>query len=355
MQEFCICTLTDGRPDRDLFLKYTIKTFMDNWQGEGFEWFVLINIPSDETRQVIEDAQSTYPQITWHVHYSDINLGPGGGINRLNELSKNYEYSLFLEGDWVTVPNNISGASNHWIQNSIKLLKEYPHIDQVQFRRYLNDADDRAYGFSDWIVRENVEGVVDNGDTFYLLKNRQYVNTPTLRRMSTYYDKGIFPLDEFYDEHGNPTEFKGHENWGWAEINAASKEMTGAWLEFGNFVHFENWPYRDRWQEWMDKNHGCTDNLKAKNVCKYGFLLPMPQYCATCSLNESMVDVELHNRRFLDHYVDEWYNKDLTNFDLVELARRLTENPTIDPSTVFKNDDSSARMYSNYYTRENKS
>lgn len=353
MKNFCICTLTDGRELRDEFLKYTVKTFMDNWKGDSFEWFVLVNAPSDKIKEVINSIQIEYSQISWHIHYSEINLGPGGGINRLNELSKGYEYSLFLEGDWVTLPNYISGFSDDWINNSIKLLEEHPHIDQVQFRRYLNDADDRTYGFSEWIQRDNIEQSIDNGDKFYVLKNREYVNTPTLRRMSSYYNKGIFPLDEFWDENGNPTEVKGNPNWGMAEINASQKPLTGAWLEFGNFVHYENWPYQDRWQEWIDKKHGCREDLSGMNSCKYGFALPMPQYCATCSNNESILDIEIHNRRFLDQYVDEWYNQDLTNFDLIELAKRLTENPTVDTASIFNSIDDS-RTFTHYYTRETK-
>lgn len=352
MKNFCICTLADGRPGREEFLKYTIKTFIDNWSGDSFEWFVLINIPSPEIISVIEEAQKTYSNIKWNVHFSEINLGPGGGINRLNELSKGYEYSLFLEGDWVTIPNYISGFSDEWLINSIKLLETYPHINQVQFRRYLNDADDRAYGFSDWIQKENIENIIDNGDKFYLLKNREYVNTPTLRRMSTYYEKGIFPLDEFYDENGNPTEVKGNSDWGMAEINASKKPLTGAWLEFGNFVHFENWPYKDKWNEWLETSYGCG-TFKAKNPCKYGFMLPMIQYCMTCSLNENINDIESHNRRFLDNFVDPWYDKQLTNLDLLELAKEITDNPMTDQSEVI-NSLENERLYTNYYSKKNK-
>lgn len=329
MNNFCICTLTDNRPDRALALKYTVKTFLDNWKGGSFEWFILVNLTNPEIDVVLRDIQEEYSSIKWNITINGVNTGPGGGINKLNKLSKNYEYSLFIEGDWITIPNGTSGISDEWVQNSIRLFEEYPELDQIQYRRYIDDVDDRMYGFAHSIRGANIKEKIHNGDTFFILNNREYVNTPSMRRMSSFHEKGIFPLDEFYDKDGNPTEIKGNSDWGMAEINATRKSMNAAWLEYGNFLHFEDWPFIDDWNDWYNKNFGCGQKFRGRTPCKYGFMSPNIFYCAACSHNEGIGDITKHNERYISHFLEHYKNPESTDEEVLNTIKQYIENPKI--------------------------
>jgi len=299
INNFCICTLTHSTEGRDIALKNTISSIMDNYHGDKFEWFIWINITNAKINEVLEWARETYvDRVHFNIHISEYNLGPGGGINRLNELSKEYEYSFFIEGDWLHVPGRIAGVSRNWIQNSIKFLEKNPEIDQVQLRRYLDDADHRMYTFG-WIDHKNVERVENCGDMFYVLKERDYVNTPTLRRMSAYYKKEIFPLKEFGSSTENSKEVKGNPEWGMAEISAWQTKMTGAWLAYGNFVHFEDWPYGQDWSKYEQDNRGCGKfKLRGNVKCKYGFLTPSPAFCILCEKSQDITYIVEHSQKY---------------------------------------------------------
>jgi len=329
MNNFCICTLTHHQDDRPLALKYTIDTFLNNWNGSSFEWFILVNVSNSKMDEVLEYIQSEYPDIKWNIHINNVNTGPGVGINKLNRLSKNYEYSLFIEGDWITIPNWVSGMSNEWVQNSIKLFEEYPELDQIQYRRYLDDTDDRQYEYTRMFINKNIKEVKFNGDTFLILHRGRYVNTPSMRRMSSFYEKEVFPLDEFYDDAGNPTEIKGNSDWGMSEINATKKKLNIALLEYGNFLHFENWFFKDDWNGWLEKEYGCDKVFKGKTPCKYGFITPNIFYCAACSLDEGIADIAQHNNRFIEYFLHHKKNPESTDIEVLNTINKYINNPTI--------------------------
>mgnify|MGYP001163157641 FL=1 len=299
INNFCVCTLTHSTENRDLALKDTISSFIDNYKGGKFEWFIWVNISNPDIDKVLDWAVDTYSdRVQFTIRKSDVNLGPGGGINRLNELSKEYEYSFFIEGDWIHVPGNVAGISQNWIQNSITLLEENPDIDQIQYRRYLDDNDHRMY-YMGWIKEDNIDRIASTGDRFYVLKERDYCNPPHLRKMSRFYEKGVFPLTEHYDENGNPTEHKGHPDWGQAEIKAWQVKLTAAWIELGNFVHWEDWPYKQDWNKYIEDGKGCGKfPVRGKVKCKYGFLTPSPVFCTLCNKNTGVSDINNHNGQY---------------------------------------------------------
>lgn len=332
INNFCVCTLTHSTKGRGEALKYTVKTFMDTYIGTPFEWFIWVNITDDDINESLEWMQQEYKdRIHFNINISDKNLGPGGGINRLNELSKVYEYSFFIEGDWITMPCEVSGFSYHWIQNSINFLEANPDIDHVQLRRYLDDLDDRQYAISPWIRPENVEKIVNGEDDFIVMKSRMYTNTPCLRKMSNYYDKGVFPLNEYYDADGNPTEHKGNPMWGQAELSAP--DMKAAWLQFGNFLHFEDWYYKDNWDEYVADDFGCgVYDLKGKNKCKYGYLVPGHFFCGTCSRDEDITGLEVHSQRYLREILPMEHNHiEASDEEILRKIEEITKNPTINP------------------------
>ena len=341
INNFCVCTLTHSYKDRGRALKYTIKSFMDDYIGDRFEWFIWVNITNDEINESLKWAQETYSdKVKFNIHISNVNLGPGGGINRLNEWSKEYEYSIFLEGDWIKVPCKVAGVSHNWIQDSINFLEKHKDITHIQLRKYLDDMDDRQYTFGHWIRPENVEKVVDaTGNKYVIMKERYYTNTPCLRRMSSYYDTGVFPLNEYYDENGNPTEHKGNKDWGQAEINASSR-MKAAWIQFGNFLHFEDWPYLDNWQAYIDSDFGCKKyELRGHNGCKYGYMTPSEMFCGMCEYNKDFTDHVRHFQSYLNNiikYKEELKNegKVITDELIIQRMQEVVENPTINPASI---------------------
>ena len=337
INNFCICTLTHNAEDRAEALKYTVSSVMDNYKGNKFEWFIIVNITNEDIDEVLQEMQSKYSdKVQFNITINDKNLGPGGGINMLNELSKAYEYSLFIEGDWMIVPDWVTGNSD-WIQNSVQLLEENQDISVIHYRRYLDDLDDRQYGISYWLVPENVEGMkYVNGDSFVILKNREYTNNPIMRRMSHMYDKGVFPLRTYLNEDGSSREIKGNHEWGQAELIAMglSKPLIkGAWLEFGNFVHVEDWKYKDRWNEYVEDEFGCgTYGFKTHNRCKYGYLTPAHYFCGMCEKNLNLTDLERHSQLYLAEILPiEHGNTPGTDEDVIQKMEKLVQTPVINP------------------------
>ena len=331
MNNICICTLTHNAPDRASALDSTIRTFIKSYDGPKIKWYILINVTNPDIDKVVEKSIKMYGDIVdFDIHINKNNTGPGAGINKLNNLSKDYEFSLFLEGDWICLPNNITGFSNEWLQNSVKLLKENPNIDQVQFRRYLDDLDDRQYGYGYWTTPENVKEEINNGDTFVILNKREYVNTPTIRRMSSYFDKGVFPLKEHYDNSGNSLEIKGNKEWGMAEINACeSSELNGAWLKFGNFVHYEHFSIKEDFNLWINSNKGCKKfELPGENSCKYGYMFFTESFCGVCSANTDYTDLERHSQLW-ERDVIGLFDKGLSDSEIFKEMIRITPEPTI--------------------------
>ena len=121
--KFCVCTLTHDSHDRANYLKQTITTFMNSTNfSEKIDWYILSNGINDELLSVFEWAKKTYSNdVNWNIDINEINVGVGAGINQLHTKALHYEYIFFLEGDWVSLPPHVSGHSNNWLHNSVKL------------------------------------------------------------------------------------------------------------------------------------------------------------------------------------------------------------------------------------------
>jgi glycosyltransferase involved in cell wall biosynthesis len=336
INNFCVCTLTHNAEDRAAALRYTISSFLENYKGSKFEWFIVVNITNDDINKVLEDIVKKYDSIVqFNIKINDKNLGPGGGINMLNDMSRAYEYSLFIEGDWMMAPSWVTGE-NDWIQNSIKLLEKDKDISTIHYRRYLDDLDDRQYGFSYWLDPKNVEGVEHiNGDSFVVLKKREYTNNPIMRRMSHLYDRGIFPLNDYLNEDGSSKEIKGNDEWGRAEILAMGKSnelgMKGAWFQYGLFVHVEDWKYKDNWSDYTADEFGCgVHGFKAHNRCKYGYLTPAHYFCGMCEKDLDLTDLERHSTLYVNEILPiEHGHVDGGDELVLKRIKELVKNPTI--------------------------
>jgi hypothetical protein len=294
---FCIATLTHGGVKRDTQLELTINTFLENTNIPFVKWFIFINGESEAIFNVCDTLCTKWKdKVDIIPIQSNINLGVGVGINRLNHYCKDYKYTLFLEGDWITLPKNIAGFDTNWLNDSLQMM-ETNHIDQLQLRKYQHDTDNRQFGFAYWIADRNVESIKDK---FVFLKEREYTNNPHIRKNSVYYDLGILPLKEFYDENGNPTELKTSTQWGQAEIQAEplGKQLKSAWLKNGIMVHCDHWEYDDNFDKVLENITGCGYETKSAITCKYGFTFPKEEFCKFCDSTKDFKDLEEHNWRF---------------------------------------------------------
>jgi hypothetical protein len=302
MNKFSIGTLTHDSPNRDVFLKWTIDTFMLNTNvAKGTKWYIYHNGPAGGKNDVVfyEMKEKWGHIIDFELYHTGKNMGVGYGINSVNTHLKNYKYSLFLEGDWITLPETISGFNKEWLNDCIQLLDEDESVDQIQLRRYLHDIDDRQYGYGYWIRKENIKKETEK---FLYIHKREYGNNPTVRRNQKHYDIGIFPLGEFIDDNNEPQELKGNPLWGQAEIAASGlgHKLGTVTLKFGNFVHCDHWQqYGDNFELAISNITGCGYKTPSQTInCKYGFLFPRKQFCLACRKSFDFTDLEEHNKFF---------------------------------------------------------
>ncbi len=337
MNKVCISTLTHDAADRANSLYMTIKSFYENYQGPKINWYILSNGYNDDIADVTKWAvDNCSDKFNFNIELSEKNLGVGGGINKLNSKhDSTHEYTFFLEGDWLNLPNDVSGHSKDWFWNAVKLLDENDNINQVQFRRFLDELDDRQYGYGFWIKEDNIDRYIENGDKWMIVKEREYVNNPVLRRNSKFYDAKIFPLGEYFDSNGNTLETKENpETWGKAEIEAVKKErLNSAWLMFGNFVHAEHFTeFNDDWDKLRESSLGCGKYKFGVSTCKYGYLFTRAfgGFCYGCKLSETMHDHQQHQWRYEREIIQfEREEGDEIMFNEID---KIVDDPTIKPS-----------------------
>ena len=295
---FSIGTLTHDDIKRDKYLEITINTFLENTNlPENTNWYIFHNGQSDSP--VIEIVKKMTEKWNNKVQFmlfcENKNYGVGVGINKLNEYLKLTHYSLFLEGDWLTMSQEFTNCDKNWLVDALHWMV-YEKIEQVQLRKYLNDVDDRQFGLGYWTNEHNVERI--EGDFVYL-KEREYTNNPHIRNNKAYFDKGIFPLQEFYDENGEPTELKTSTQWGQAEVKAEGlgKQLKSVWLKGGIMVHCDHFPYTTS-NQIKENITGCEYNDGSLLHCKYGFPFPRKEFCTHCDNTKPFTDLEKHNWRF---------------------------------------------------------
>jgi len=297
MENFCIGTLTHDAPKRGEYFIDTVNSFLENTiVPEGVNWFIYFNggHNSPVISSINEMIDKWGHKVNFHLFCEGKNLGVGPGINKLNEHLKLYEYSFFLEGDWITLPQSISGFDKTWLMDCLELLETNNEIDQIQLRRFLHDVDDRQFGYGYWIKQSNIK---QETDKFFFLNEREYGNNPTVRRNQKHFDVGIFPLKEYYDEAGEPMELKGNPYWGQAEIQSSGlgKQLGSAALKFGNFVHCDHWQYGTDFEKAIEDIKGCGFKTNSVINCKYGFLFPREEFCLGCRASKAFTDLESHN------------------------------------------------------------
>lgn len=302
MKKVCIATLTHPAENREIFLDATVRSFVEATNFEKLDWYILVNGESQLLRDTCINLENEFKnRINFYFTFSDKNLGVGAGINAVNKQTVEYEYVYFLEGDWITLPSDISGFPKDWFNNTVEYFDSNQDIDQVLLRKYLNDLDDRQYGYGYWITKANVSKIEQVKDmTLLHLVKKEYTNNPVFRRNKTFYDAGIFPLNEFFNENGEAEEVKGGKSWGQAEIQAEPKgyQLKSGYFKFGNTVHCDQWPMQLSWEEIKQKINSCDlYDLPSYSKCKYGYIfLDKERMCSICDHTKDFTDLERHGQ-----------------------------------------------------------
>lgn len=173
--------LTRDFPNTDMYLTGTINSLLENTNfSKRIEIHVYHN--GDYTSPINQTINSFVNKYSDKAMFS---FRMGGqyrgveyGIDMINEWTQNHTYCVLLEGEWVTIPEN-----KDWLNNSLKFMEEN-EVDQLLLYPYEDDNDN--------IERD------ENG--FVFLKEFKYTNKPHIRRNKSFFDNGIFPLQEYNGE-----------------------------------------------------------------------------------------------------------------------------------------------------------
>lgn len=297
-----IVSLTHLAPRRAQLLDLCIRSFLKNTTiPEGnLQWTIYCNSYDDEFKHVLRDLQAdSHGRINILPVYGDRNEGLGAGVNKCNELSAGFEYTLFLEADWLCMEPEESGQPRNWLVSAINLLDEESDVDAVYLRRYFCDIDSRQTGLHSH-YKNLVRPVSEREGLRYFVSDfRSYTNNPLVRRNSSFYNKGIFPLVEQYATSGIPMEHKGSEKWGLCEIEAERRmeregiDLRMAVLNWGLFVHIEN-ATLDGYSVRL-VNEGCRKDPTARGYtgCKWGYLRMSDHFCARCQKGYAPHELDL--------------------------------------------------------------
>jgi hypothetical protein len=322
------------------YLERTIVSFLDANPDFDGNWYIFLNSYNDELLEVTERLFNQYSNVSWHLELSEKNLGVGAGINRLNKMTEHTEYVLFLEGDWTCLPQKISKLENNWINRMIDLFDTNPELDQMVLRRYQNDTDDRQFGYSYWLKEEILLEEKSFYDiNYWILSKKEYTNNPVFRRNRRFYETGIFPLPEFFDENGEAAEVKGNPNWGRAEIEKEPEgfQLKSAFMKFGAFLHDEHWPFKLDWESYYQSLKPCGFAGPEFN-CKYGFIRLEQYFCGCCPKSWKFTELEKHNHYF-EKVIVELVDKGASREEIIQGMKSIdTGELMVNPDTYINFD-----------------
>jgi len=298
-KKFCIATLTHSAEGRIKYLTQTVEMFMANTTIDTVDWYILINGYTSEWDVHLDILSKNYPSVNFHIFKNKRNEGVGPGINKLNSLVREFRYVLFLEGDWLCLNDKLTNIKKSWLQQCIQFLEERDEVDVVHLRAWTNDIESRQYGYAYDLVKERVKKIEVYKDCEFIhLDNKVYTNNPSIRRNNRFYEQGVFPLAEFYDNNRIPLEIKGNLEWGQAEILAEPKGelLNSYYLSFGKFVHGDHWRFGNNWEAVLQSRFICDVH---EHGCKYGFLTPRKCFCGPCRKVKDFTDLVDHDEYFV--------------------------------------------------------
>lgn len=294
---FCIASLTHAAEGRGRALYATYASFYKNtdWRGE-LVVHLYVNGQSEELSKAIDKLDVEFSDnskekfFTFNVYESDVNLGCSSGVNVINDITKEYEYVLFLEGDWMC-----QNIDKNWLRDSLDLLINHQDIDMIYLRMFENSYKIRHHG-AQWAMKgQSLQQL--NTWIFRTILEPVYTNNPMLRRNKRFFDTGILPLPEVANETHDSVD------WGKPELDiehAPEGVLNAVYYRYGIFMHY-------------DWSHMFTEDGEFINPaplqcpwflkCKFGFIEDKePVFCVGCNQSQ-YEDIETVDEYYV-HYCD---------------------------------------------------
>ncbi len=296
-----------------------IKSFLENCNYRPLKWYIFNNGSSQNVKHYLNSLNRRYEDVEFIVKHSDKNLGCGAGVNRANNLVREYKYVLFLEDDWIHLPNKIVGTKETWLKDVINFMENQKDCDFIYLRKIKSETETIRgsiwYGYHPELFEREKNGYIK-------LTEAEYTNNPHLRRNDALYEKEVLPLIEFFDENGCALEIKGNKEWGLAELKA--KRVKNFWINSsGPFSHedLETKKY---------KKIGCGKyRQKGISTCKYNYIEftngeHSKNWCLVCNMekNKKYIYLKDNNEHFKRHLLTENDEK-----KLLDVRNKI--NPTV--------------------------
>ena len=284
-----IAVLTNG--DRCDYLQQNIFAFLENCSTRPLVFGIFDNGSTDRTPEFCKNLP-VIQGVEWRYERSEIDLGCGAGVNRANNLVKEFACTFFLECDWTCLHKSESGYDEKWLDECTDFLKT-GKADYIYLRRFRHDAESR---FHHWPMVMANSGYSEG--RFLRTEKFMYSNNPHVRLTKALYENGTLPLQEFFDDKGNGIEKKGNAVWGNAEHLA--KHPKNFWIhKWGMFTH-ESTPTPPLEQL---KPVGCEKyGPHGVSTCKYGFTEFRNNWCPLCDFSKDHHDLAAHDQRFVHYY-----------------------------------------------------
>lgn len=256
---FCVTLLTCN--DRNTTEK-TITSFLENTNipVEKLDFYVYAQ---GCTQEYISKLQSiTHHKINFHWIVKEENKGLTFALNELNDAVKEYTFVLFLEDDWICLPDD----NKEWLNDSLNFLEQNNIVTTLYLRKWSGDAEKNKYGWTrtvEYYIHKN-KGNFNYGNklksmgnhktkvgstTFQYIHEYLYSNNPNIHRNSDYYKAGIFPFiphEDIKNSFGKWTDSNSSDKitkcWGYSEAYSMEKHLglLAYYVDDGIFGHYED-------------------------------------------------------------------------------------------------------------------
>lgn len=276
-KRFAIAILTHNEADRaDALLRTFIALVNNTTYGNVIPCYIFVNGSNSDIDTVVSHIMNAYSNaFDFTVAKCTDNNGCSFGVNEVNYMVKDYEYVLFLEGDWVLLNN----TPKKWLENCLHHLDTNPNVDQIYLRRITSSLECRQFYGTPYMVDGSMH---ENHRVFSKSHMHIYTNNPVIRRNKAFYDKGVLPLPYIENE------TKHSENWGLAEIQHENKaELNSDIYRRGIFVHiFPQWFTAESQFGKGMHFQPCLEHPIPCKECRFGFIhREEPGWCKICLEN----------------------------------------------------------------------
>jgi len=289
---FCVTLVTCNNRNTT---EKVIKSFIDNTNidVEKLNFYVYVQGCTDYYISSLKSIE--HPNIKFHWIIKEKNSGLTLAMNELNDLSKNYKYTMFLEDDWICIPDE----NKNWLKDSLQFLDSNTDVSTLFLRKWSGEKEKWKYGWTrtvEYFIHTNPNNynyakkmkgshkVKINHTKFQHIPEYLYSNNPNIHRNEDYYRVGIFPFiphDDIKEQLGEWTDANSSSDkitkcWGYSEAYSMEKhlKLKCYYVDNGIFGHYEDWVqhmdlYINFYYECMN-DYGRASHIYDKN--KYLFI-----------------------------------------------------------------------------------